>query len=97
MVDWFRDSEYAALTLRLRNTSDLDRAVAVASELAERGHVERVDHHDAARERMIDAYFEWDARGKRVTLVSGTNAEADVIKSRLARTPRGSRRGSADP
>ncbi len=68
-VHRFRDPEYAALTLRLRNTSDREHALAVAGELAERGHVERVDHHDAARERMIDAYFEWHARGKRVTLV----------------------------
>ncbi len=41
--------------------------------------VERVDHLAAARERIIDAYFDWHARGKRVTLVSGTNAEADAI------------------
>lgn len=78
-VHRFRDPEYAALTLRLRSTSDREHALAVAGELAERGHVARVDHHDAARERMIDAYFEWHARGKRVTLVSGTNAEADAI------------------
>lgn len=82
-VHRFRDPEYAALTLRLRNTSDREHALAVAVELAERGHVERVDHHDAARERMIDAYFEWHARGKRVTLVSGTNAEADAINDAI--------------
>ncbi|MCE4026961.1 hypothetical protein LXM50_13360 [Microbacterium sp. Au-Mic1] len=28
---------------------------------------------------MTDAYFDWHARGKQVTLVSGTNAEADAI------------------
>jgi len=79
-VHRFRDPEYAALTLRLRDAGDRgERALAVASELAEHGHIDRVDHHDAARERMIDAYFEWYARGKRVTLVSGTNAEADAI------------------
>ena len=32
---------------------------------------------------MIDAYFEWHARGKRVTLVSGTNAEADAINDAI--------------
>ena len=82
-VHRFRDPEYAALTLRLRNTSDREDAVVVAGELAERGHVARVDHHDAARERMIDAYFEWHARGKRVALVSGTNAEADAINDAI--------------
>ena len=82
-VHRFRDPEYAALTLRIREASDRDGALSVAGELAERGHVVRVDHHDAARERMIDAYFEWHARGKRVALVSGTNAEADAINDAI--------------
>lgn len=82
-VHRFRDPDYAALTLRLRNAGDRERALVVASELAAHGHVDRVDHHDAARERMIDAYFDWHARGKRVTLVSGTNAEADAINDAI--------------
>ena len=82
-VHRFRDPDYAALTLRLRDAGDRERALVVAGELAERGHVARVDHHEAARERMIDAYFEWHARGKRVTLVSGTNAEADAINDAI--------------
>jgi hypothetical protein len=82
-VHRFRDPEYAALTLRLRDASDREHALKVAGELAERGHVERVDHHDAARERMVDEYFEWHARGKRVTLVSATNAEADAINDAI--------------
>ncbi|KAA9105516.1 AAA family ATPase [Microbacterium rhizomatis] len=82
-VHRFRDPEYAALTLRLRETGDRNHALEVASELAERGHVERVDHHEAARERMIEAYFDWHGRGKRVTLVSATNAEADAINDAI--------------
>ncbi|WP_426320734.1 AAA family ATPase [Microbacterium sp. E-13] len=82
-VHRFRDPDYAALTLRIRDAGDRERALAVAAELAEHGHVDRVDHHDAARERMIDAYFEWHERGKRVTLVSGTNAEADAINEAI--------------
>ncbi|MDR7187154.1 hypothetical protein J2X85_004224 [Microbacterium trichothecenolyticum] len=82
-VHRFRDPDYAALTLRLRDAGDRERALVVAGELAEHGHVDRVDHHDAARERMIDAYFDWHARGKRVTLVSGTNAEADAINDAI--------------
>ncbi|KQP70609.1 hypothetical protein ASF40_12715 [Microbacterium sp. Leaf288] len=82
-VHRFRDPDYAALTLRLRDAGDRARALVVAGELAEHGHVDRVDHHDAARERMIDAYFDWHARGKRVTLVSGTNAEADAINDAI--------------
>ncbi|MFB7894682.1 AAA family ATPase [Microbacterium sp. NPDC056044] len=82
-VHRFRDPDYAALTLRLRDAGDREGALVVAGELAEHGHVDRVDHHDAARERMIDAYFDWHARGKRVTLVSGTNAEADAINDAI--------------
>ncbi|MCH6230168.1 AAA family ATPase [Microbacterium sp. CFH 31415] len=82
-VHRFRDPDYAALTLRLRDAGDREHALVVAGELAEHGHVDRVDHHDAARERMIDAYFDWHARGKRVTLVSGTNAEADAINDAI--------------
>lgn len=82
-VHRFRDPEYAALTLQLRNAVDREHALEVAGELAERGHLERVDHHDAARERMIDAYFDWHTRGKRVTLVSGTNAEANAINDAI--------------
>lgn len=61
-VHRFRGPEYAELTLRLRKAGDRGHALEVAGGLASRGHVERVDHHDAARERMIDAYFEWHAR-----------------------------------
>jgi hypothetical protein len=82
-VHRIRDPDYAALTLRLRDAADRERALEVAGELASHWDVERVDHHDVARERMIDAYFEWHARGKRVTLVSGTNAEADAINDAI--------------
>lgn len=82
-VHRFRDPDYAALTLRLRDAGDHERELAVAGELAERGHVDRVDHHDAPRERMIETYFEWHASGKRVTLVSGSNAEADAINDAI--------------
>lgn len=82
-VHRFHDPEYAALTLRLRDVAELKDAVSVAGELGERGHLERVDHHDAARERMIDEYFGWHARGLRVALVSGTNAEADALNDAI--------------
>ncbi|MGC5171631.1 AAA family ATPase [Microbacterium sp. DT81.1] len=47
-VHRFRDPEYAALALWLRNSGDRD-ALEVAGELVHRGYVERVDQHDAAR------------------------------------------------
>lgn len=82
-VHRFRDPDYAALTLRLREAGDREQGLMVAGELVERGHVARVEDLDAARARMIEAYFEWHVRGKRVTLVSGTNAEADAINDAI--------------
>lgn len=82
-VHRFRDPSCAALTLQLRDAGDRERALEVAGELAEHGHADRVEHHDAAREQMIDAYFDWHARGKRVTLVSVTNTEADAINDAI--------------
>ncbi|WP_251450871.1 AAA family ATPase [Microbacterium sp. Marseille-Q6648] len=82
-VHRFRDPDYAALTLRLRHARDHDDALDVANDLAESGHLERADHHDAARERMVEAYFHWHARGLRATLVTGTNAEADAINDAI--------------
>lgn len=54
-----------------------------AGELAQHDHVDRVGDHDASRERTIDAYFYWHASGKRVTVVSGKNAEAGAINDAI--------------
>jgi exodeoxyribonuclease V alpha subunit len=82
-VHRFRDPEYAALTLRLRNPRDRDDALIVAGELLVRGHVHRARSTEEARGAMVEAYFEWHARGKRVALVSGTNSEADSINDAI--------------
>ncbi|MET0862098.1 MAG: AAA family ATPase, partial [Microbacterium sp.] len=82
-VHRFRDPEYGALTLRLRDVGDSQRAAAVADELARHGHIARVDHVDAARQYLIDSYFAWHARGKRVALVTATNSEASAINDAI--------------
>lgn len=82
-VHRFRDPEYGALTLRMRDPRDAQHASDVANELAKRGHISRVDHVEAAREHMIDAYFAWHARGKRVALVTATNSEANEINEAI--------------
>lgn len=82
-VHRFSDAEYAALTLRLRNSRDREPALTVARELLERGHVQRVRSTEEARDAMVAAYFEWHARGKRVALVSGTNSEADAVNDAI--------------
>ncbi|WP_235565655.1 AAA family ATPase [Microbacterium sp. Root166] len=82
-VHRFRDPEYGALTLRMRDPGDVQHASAVADELARQGHIARVDHLDAAREHMVDAYFAWHARGRRVALVTAANSEANSINDAI--------------
>ena len=82
-VHRFRDPGYGALTLRMRDPRDAEQAVAVAEDLARRGHIARVHHHEAAREHMIDAYFAWRASGNRVALVTATNSEANEINDAI--------------
>lgn len=82
-VHRFSDPEYAALTLRLRNSRDREDALTVAGELLERGHVHRARSTEEARDAMVAAYFEWHARGKRIALISGTNSEADAINDAI--------------
>ncbi|MCR2809259.1 MULTISPECIES: hypothetical protein [unclassified Microbacterium] len=84
-VHRFRDADYGALTLRLRDVRDPEEAGEIAGELAKRGHLTRVDHHEAARDQMVDAYFAWTSRGKRVALVTATNSEANAINDEIQR------------
>lgn len=82
-VHRFRDPEYAALSLRLREPASPDVARAVADELADRGQLHRVATDDAAREVMTDAWFRWSAERKRVALVTATNDEADAVNQAI--------------
>lgn len=82
-VHRFRDPEYAALTLRLREPADHADAVALACELMVRGNVEVVTGEHEARERMVHAWLQHAARGERVALVTATNAEAQQINHRI--------------
>jgi ATP-dependent exoDNAse (exonuclease V) alpha subunit len=94
-VHRFDDAEYAALTLELRHPDDSEHAARIATRLDEGGHVTRVDTSDAARLHMIDAYFAWQTRGKRVALVTGTNSEADALNDEIQQ--RRVDRGELDP
>ena len=82
-VHRFRDPEYAALSLRLREPGSRADALDVAAELDQRGLVRRVADATDARDAMVDAFFEWSARHKRVALVTGTNEEADAINEAI--------------
>jgi exodeoxyribonuclease V alpha subunit len=82
-VHRFRDPEYAALSLRLREPADHAEAMQVAGRLAKRGQVEIVATEHDARERMVAAWLGHVARGERVALVTATNTEAQQLNDRI--------------
>ena len=82
-VHRFRDPAYGALTLRLREPIDHAGAVTVARELTASGHVEIVASEHDARERLVAGWLTHAARGQRVALVTGTNAEAQQVNDRI--------------
>ncbi|WP_292836827.1 MobF family relaxase [Microbacterium sp.] len=82
-VHRFRDPDYAALTLRMREPASKDAALTVAAELDERGLIHRVSDHVGARDVMVEAYFRWATDHRRVALVTSTNEEADAINEAI--------------
>lgn len=82
-VHRFRDPEYAALTLRMREPDSHEEALAVAGQLDERGSIHRVADAAQARDVMVETYFRWAATRARVALVTSTNEEADAINEAI--------------
>lgn len=82
-VHRFRDPDYAALTLRMREPASKDAALAVAGDLADRDLIHRVADEAEARTVMVDGYFAWAGRHRRVSLVTSTNDEADAINTAI--------------
>lgn len=82
-VHRFRDPDYAALSLRLRQPADHADATAVAQLLSERGQVEVLTTEHDARERMVDVWLHYASRGERIALVAATNTEAQQINDRI--------------
>ncbi|MGX5770318.1 AAA family ATPase [Microbacterium trichothecenolyticum] len=78
-VHRFRDPDYAALTLRMREPASKEAALTVAAELDQRGLIHRVADHVQARDVMVEAYFRWTREHHRIALVTSTNDEADAI------------------
>jgi thymidylate kinase len=82
-VHRFRDPDYAALTLRMREPASKEAALAVAAELDDRGLIHRVADHVQARDVMVEAHFRWTREHHRVALVTSTNDEADAINEAI--------------
>ena len=89
-VHRFRDPEYAALSLRLREPGSAEEALLVAQEIDRKGLLKVVSTEEQAREHMVDAYMASVAAGQRLALVTSTNAEArhisETIQERLVKT-----------
>ena len=82
-VHRFRDPTYAALTLRMRDPRTKDDALDVARELDARGLIRRAANEGEAEQIMVDEYFAWASAGRRVALVTATNAEAQTINEAI--------------
>lgn len=82
-VHRFKDKGYAELSLRMREPASAQEARDVATQLAARGHVLEVADEDAARDRMVEAWFAHTQSGERVALVTATNHEAQQINERI--------------
>lgn len=82
-VHRFCDPEYAALTLRLREPASREDAALVAQQLNARGEVCAVTHAGAARQMMVDRYFQATGAHQRIALVTATNDEADAINDAI--------------
>lgn len=82
-VHRFRDAEYAALTLRMRDPVSRDAALEVADELAQRGQVHAITDQRMARDLMLHAYFAAASGRQRIALVVATNDEADAINDEI--------------
>lgn len=82
-VHRFKDPEYGALTLRLREPESRAEALAVARELQDRGSVHAVTDRAQARDVMVEAYFRATAARQRIALITATNDEADAINDAI--------------
>jgi hypothetical protein len=82
-VHRFTDPAYAELTLRLRDVQTRERAIAVASELVQRGHIHFVRSTDEARDTLVNEYVRRTAAGQRTAVVVATNADANAVNDRI--------------
>ncbi len=84
-VHRFSDPTYAELSLRLREPESVSDASAVAWELYGRGQLRVVASEEEARTRMVEDYLDNAAAGRRIALITSTNAEAQQINETIQR------------
>jgi len=79
----FADPEWADLSLRLREPDSLEDSATVADALLDTGHVTLVTSNAAAREAMVDGWFEATREGRSIALVTATHSEAQGINEAI--------------
>ena len=79
----FRDTDWADLTLRLRDADGAEEGRRIAAELIETGHVTPVNTEVEARQTMVDGWFEAVRHGQTIALVTATHAEAQQINDSI--------------
>jgi len=80
----FNDPAWAALTLRLRHPDSDDERKSVAEELI-RHHVVITENDIAARESMVDGWFDATGNRETISLITATLSEAQEISEAIQR------------
>jgi ATP-dependent exoDNAse (exonuclease V), alpha subunit - helicase superfamily I member len=75
----YKDPAWADLSLRLRDPRNKYVAAGVADELVDTRHVVLTNSDAAAREAMIDGWFDARQSGKSIALITATHAEAQAV------------------
>ncbi len=81
----FKDPAWAELTLRLRDPHSQDEMHGVAEDLIRTDHVVMTDNNLAAREAMVEGWFDATRRRETIALMTATHAEAQEISESIQR------------
>jgi exodeoxyribonuclease V alpha subunit len=79
----FNDPAWAALTLRLRHPYSEDQRREVAEDLVRTDHVMLTGSDVAAREAMVEGWFDATRRHETIALVTATHSEAQEISEAI--------------
>lgn len=81
----FNDQAWAELTLRLRHPYSEGQRREVAEDLISTDHVVLTDNDVAAREAMVEGWFDATRRHETIALVTATHVEAQEISEAVQR------------
>ena len=79
----FKDPEWADLTMRVRDPRSDDEVRDVADELIRTNHVVMTNSDIAARDAMVEGWFDATRRRETISLVTATHAEAQEISEAI--------------